>query len=230
MIAKSLLVLGASNFIAFNLLQKLSAFSYYRVAAADVFKNNFMSLLNDNILFEEISSKQDILKKYQFDIIIEFENEFCLRIFLQYKDQPDIIVNISNCYGVFQDKESFIMSLVLSSIHQEFLKIYKDGTLQSDLIYVDDVTDAILKIIHFGDKTKYDISSSTQYKDVNVARMILKKMQLPMTLVEYESLEIDNLIRKTFDNSKLIKLGWKPKVSLDTGLNLVIKWLEKNDV
>jgi len=46
--------------------------------------------------------------------------------------------------------------------------------------------------------------------------------------LSFDSKMPDGNPRKLLDSSKLYSLGWKPKVTLDDGLNLTYNWYKKN--
>lgn len=228
MFAKSILVYGL-NFVSVNLIDKLCNFSHYRIAIADICKNDYFYYINNKVLFEKVNDKLQIVNKYQFDIVIEFVNVSLVKIFLKQKfDKPDIIVNISECYGPKQNENEIIPKLILSSFNEDYLHI--DTSIERSLIYIDDVCFALLKIIHFGNVgSEYNVLTDQKYKDLDIARLILKKMQLPMTLIEY--IESNNVILGSIsDNMSIKKLGWSPKISIDAGIDSTIKWFrEKYD-
>jgi nucleoside-diphosphate-sugar epimerase len=226
MIAKSILVYGGMNFIAARLIEKLCEFSHYRIAVADNHENNNLDCVKGKILFEKTIDKLDIINKYQFDIVIDFVNLSLVNMYLRQFDKPDIIVNISECYGPKQNEKDFIPKLILTVFQEDYL--YVNINNERNLIYVDDVCNAIMKIFHFGNiHSVYSIFTNQKYKDLDIARLILRKMQLPMTLIEH--IESNNITFRSLENddTNIRKLGWMPKTSIDVGLDLTMKWFRR---
>lgn len=229
MIAKSFLVSGAMNFIAASLLKKMIEFRHYRIAAIDENDGKDLNEIRGEVLFEKTNIKS-ILNKYDFDVIIDFsKNEDISNpsfVNIIFDNNISTFVSFSECYGPGQSVKCFIPNLIITAINQDFLKLQSDGTRKRNLIYVDDLSDALIKILHFRDSSEYDISSDYEIEDLQVARKILKVFQLPLTLIDYNFEEhIVNFGK--FDNSKLKKIGWRPRNSFDVGLNKTVAWFKK---
>jgi nucleoside-diphosphate-sugar epimerase len=228
MIAKSFLVSGAMNFVAANLIKKLIEFRHYRIAAIDENDGKDLNDIRDEILFEKTNIK-NISSKYNFDVIIDFSQNKDINnpSFVNINfDNFSTFISFSECYGPGQNIKCFIPDLIITAINQNFLKLQSDGSKKRNLIYVDDLSDAIIKILHFGNSLDYDVSSDEEIEDLFIARQILKSFQLPLTLIDYNFEE--NIVKfGKFDNSKVKKIGWRPRNSFDVGLIKTIAWYKK---
>lgn len=229
MIAKSFLVSGAMNFIAAHLLKKMIDFSHYRIAAIDENDGKDLDEIRGEILFEKTSIK-NMLNKYNFDVVIDFSQNDDVSnpsfVNIIFNNKFSTFVSFSECYGPGQNVKCFIPNLIITAINQDFLKLQCDGTKKRNLIYVDDLSDALIKILHFSESSEYDISSDYEIEDLQVAKQILKVFQLPLTLIDY-NFEGNIVNFGKFDNSKLKKIGWRPRNLFDVGLNKTISWYKK---
>ena len=94
--------------------------------------------------------------------------------------------------------------------------IYGDKT--RDYVYVSDVVDAMILVMHEGGTYNVGTGKETSLEELYGKIAIrLKKPNNPI-LVDSREGEIE---RQCLDATKLRRLGWKPKVSLDEGLSFI---------
>jgi GDP-L-fucose synthase len=48
--------------------------------------------------------------------------------------------------------------------------------------------------------------------------------------IKWDTSKPDGAFKKVLDGSKLAKLGWKPKISLQEGLERTVRWYQENRV
>ena len=46
--------------------------------------------------------------------------------------------------------------------------------------------------------------------------------------IEWDNTKPSGTLRKLLDNSKITKLGWKPNITIDEGINKTYKWFTNN--
>ena len=139
------------------------------------------------------------------------------------------IFRITNSFG---PKEQIIptKNAVNYIIHRAFngenITIYNDGKFFRDLIYITDVVNAINTIIKKGKSGElYWISSNKKTWFYQLGK-ILEKLTDAKT--EYinpsrytKKVDVGNFI---VNNYKLRKLGWSPKINLDTGIKKTLEY------
>ena len=141
------------------------------------------------------------------------------------------IFRITNSYG---PREQIIpnKNAVNFLIHQAFknkkINIYNDGEFFRDLIYVDDVIDGINVILKKGKPGElYWISSGKKLWFKKLAILLQKftncKINYPLTPKYTKKVDVGNFV---VDNSKLKKLGWKPKISINQGIKETISFFD----
>lgn len=140
---------------------------------------------------------------------------------------PFAIIRLFNVYGP-NDGIPHVIPGIISQIknHKKNIEL---GNLQPkrDFIYVDDVSNALYKLLEHKPKGKvYNLGTGKEYSIKEIAELFIKF--LPRK--NFKVFPKKNLIRKKerlhlkADISKINKeLGWHPKISITKGLKLLLK-------
>ena len=158
-------------------------------------------------------------------------SEHLCKIYHQVYGINTNIFRITNSYG---PREQIIpnKNAVNFLIHQAFknkkINIYNNGKFFRDLIYVDDVIDGINIILKKGKPGElYWISSGKKLWFKKLAILLQKftncKINYPLTPKYTKKVDVGNFV---VDNSKLKKLGWKPKISIEQGIKETISFFD----
>lgn len=141
------------------------------------------------------------------------------------------ISNCSNNYGPWQHKEKFLPTIIRSISKDEKIPVYGDGKNVRDWIYVTDHCRAIDSIIHKGELGETYLVGGEEMSNINLVKNILTSMGKDDSLIEYVKDRAGHDRRYAVDCSKItVKLGWKPIVGLDDGLNTTIEWYTNDRV
>lgn len=152
-------------------------------------------------------------------------------------DLPTMVTYCSNNYGFFQFPEKFIPLVILNALENEPLPVYGDGQQVRDWIYVDDHVRALWTVITKGRVgERYNISSNTQIKNIDLVNLICEQLQKATGIRrDYKSLVTFVPDRPGhdrcygLDSSKIRQeLGWRPLETLETGLYKTILWYIAN--
>ncbi len=143
---------------------------------------------------------------------------------------PAIITRCSNNYGPYQFPEKLIPLLVTNALAGLQLPLYGDGLYVRDWIHVEDHCAAVDRILHHGENGEvYNIGSRQEMANVEIARLILKSLGKPESLITLVKDRPGHDRRYAIDPSKLKRgLGWKPRVSFHMGLQETIDWYRRN--
>lgn len=141
---------------------------------------------------------------------------------------PCVITRSSNNYGPYQFKEKLIPVLITKALSNQKLPIYGDGKNVRDWIYVLDNCEAIELVSRRGKNGEiYNIASGNEIKNIEVAKIILKKLGKPESLIEFVPDRPGHDFRYSLDITKIKRLGWKPKVDFEKGIEKTIEWYKK---
>lgn len=197
--------------------------------------------LHDAIALEMLDSNHeismiDLFEKYKFDIVINFvvsrnivdfcfDNGICLvQVLNQFDEcdyQCDKTITHSICYGARQDSTDFMPTAITRAMNEEFISVPYDE-IKNDMLHVTDCCDAIDKVMNFG-HGQYDACTGFRISEKDIARLILKEFELPLSFVEYIDDESESTNRQ-LNNNSLTVLGWSPVVDFEQGLKQMIKW------
>ena len=152
----------------------------------------------------------------------------------------------TNLYGIqdnFHPENSHVLPALMSRFHQAKLEqasevvVWGTGTPTREFIYVDDMVDACLFILHL-DQKDYLTASGDDGLHINIGTgkeiSIAELAQLVATVVGYtgsvvfDSSKPDGTPRKVSDVSKLHQLGWKSRTSLQQGIGQVYQWFTEH--
>jgi dTDP-glucose 4,6-dehydratase len=143
---------------------------------------------------------------------------------------PGIITRCSNNYGPYQFPEKLISLFITNALAQEPLPLYGDGLNIRDWIQVEDHCRAIDLILHQGAIGEiYNIGGGAEKTNLELTRIILKKLNRPETLIRYVKDRPGHDRRYAIDPGKLKReLGWKPLYTFERGIEETIRWYGEN--
>ncbi len=144
---------------------------------------------------------------------------------------PVSISRSSNNYGRFQHEEKLIPSFILKAKENKKLPLYGDGRNIRDWIYVEDNCKAIDLIVRNGKEGEiYNVSSSNERSNIEVAESILKAVSRSESLLSFAPDRKGHDLRYFISSDKIKKeLGWRPETPFEEGLKETIGFYLRND-
>ena len=140
-----------------------------------------------------------------------------------------MVTRSSNNYGPFQYPEKLIPVLVLKALRDEPLPIYGKGMNIRDWLHVDDNCRAIDLVLAKGKPGDIvNIGSGNEVPNIDVAKLILRHMKKPESLIRFVQDRPGHDFRYSLNWDRLRKMGWKPKVKFEDGLNSTVDWYLNN--
>ena len=145
-----------------------------------------------------------------------------------------VVIRPFNTYGP-RFTEPYIIPEIISQIKNKNKELHLGNvTSTRDFTFVSDTVEAILK----ASKTKsvigeiINVGSGNEIKMLDIAKMLIKISGSKMKLKTDESrLRPYDVQRLNCNNAKAQKLlNWKPKISIQKGLEITFEWAMKNDV
>lgn len=202
---------------------------FYHISTDEVYGS-----LGDEGLFTE-TTPYDPRSPYSAS---KASSDFLVRAYHHTYNLPIVISNCSNNYGPNQFPEKLI-PLVISNIQQmKPLPIYGKGLNVRDWLYVEDHAAAIDLIFHKGEKGEtYNIGGSNEWKNIDLVRMLCQIMDNKLgrdkgtseKLITFVTDRAGHDLRYAIDSSKIAsKLGWKPTVTFEQGLEKTVDWYLAN--
>ena len=137
----------------------------------------------------------------------------------------------TNLYGPndnYDLKTSHVLPALIRKFHEakisnKDVELWGSGIPLRDFLHVDDLADAVLFIMN-NQKNEflYNIGSGTEISIDKLAKLIKEKISFDGD-IKYDSKFPDGTPRKILDSTKINKLGWNPKISLEHGIEITYK-------
>ena len=143
---------------------------------------------------------------------------------------PIVIFRSCNVYGPRQHPSKFIPKAICNTLKGEPAILYGEGKQIREWIYVEDMVQAVEKILQQGKVGEiYNISSGQEYHNYQVLELL--KQLLPELQIKKVEDRPGHDYRYALDSNKLRKeLNWSPKVNFEDGLKATVEWYRKKGV
>ncbi len=160
-------------------------------------------------------------------------------------DQDIVCIMPTNLYGVndnFDIKSSHVIpglitKFLISKETNTPVKVWGSGKSIREFLFVDDLADAIFKLLKCSKKklTKASLNKVPVFNVGSGESVTIKSLVLKIkNIIKFKGKIIfdtnypDGTLNKNLDSKKIYSLNWRPKTKLDEGLRLVIKSRNKN--
>lgn len=157
----------------------------------------------------------------------KLSSEYYIPVYSRLYDLDYTILRYSNVYGIRQDKngEGGVVSIFLDKImNYEDVTIFGDGNATRDYIYVEDVVNANIKSIEYGNREVFNIGTG-KYTSVIELFRIMKNIANKDIDIVFEDERLEDIKDSYFEiNKSLGMLNWKPKFCLEYGLKKTIEY------
>ena len=147
----------------------------------------------------------------------------------------------TNIYGI-NDRYNEGFSHVIPALIMKFIKakknnskyveVWGDGSPEREFLFSDDLAEAIYLVLKTSKKKLHilcnnnfpiiNVGSKDIYSIKTLTELIAEKINFTGKII-YNKKYPNGVMKKDLDNSRLKKLGWKPKINLRQGLNIVLK-------
>lgn len=136
-------------------------------------------------------------------------------------------------YGPFDhfDNNGHVVAGLIQKFHQaklarrnKIVEIWGTGRPKREFIFVDDAAEALIFLMNYYNGNEI-VNIGTQ-KEMSIKELAetLKKIIGFKGTIRYEKEKPDGPLRRLLDSSKILKMGWKPRVPLFRGLELTYEW------
>ena len=162
--------------------------------------------------------------------------EMCESYYRQYGSN---FISLQPC-NIYGEKDNFSLDdghVIPSMIHKfhiakklkkKKVSLWGSGKPLREFLYVDDLSDIIIRIIN-SNYIKDRLLNIGSGEEVSIKKLseIIKKVVEFKGEVFFDKSFPDGAKRKLLDSSKISCLKWKPKISLEKGINLSYSWFLK---
>jgi len=141
------------------------------------------------------------------------------------------IVRIFNTYGPCMrlDDGRVIPNFIQQALRKESLTVYGDGSQTRSFCYVDDLVEGIIKLLLSNEHQPFNIGNPSEITILKLAELINNKLsnKTKLSFLKGKVAGIDPVRRKP-DISRVENiLNWKPKISLNKGLDKTIPFFKE---
>lgn len=144
---------------------------------------------------------------------------------------PYIIVRPTNNYGIGQYVEKLIPKACKYLKLGRKIPLHNGGTPIRNWLHAADTAEAIITIIENGVKNEiYNIAGGFEQSNYNTVEKIIKGHFGDIDIESYIDLSYSRAgqdVRYALDDSKLRKLGWKPKKQFDIEISSIIQYYKE---
>ena len=161
-------------------------------------------------------------------------SEYIARTYFEEFGIPFVITRPFNAYGTGESPGDYVgYAHVIPDLAKKIksgqypLEILGDGKQTRSYTYVDDVADGIIFTAENAENDDFNIANGVETSVIGLSEMLWKiyGRKEPLKFRHLPTFRYD-VQRRVPDITKLTKLGWKPKVSLEEGLTRTTKWLD----
>jgi GDP-L-fucose synthase len=112
--------------------------------------------------------------------------------------------------------------------NEKFIKIWGNGKTKREVIYVDDLADAVIFFL-FKKSHNYliNVGTETELSILQYARIIMKEFNVNLE-IKYINKKLVGTPRKILDCSTAKKMGWKASISIFKGIKKAVEDFKKN--
>lgn len=140
----------------------------------------------------------------------------------------------TNLYGM-NDNFNLETSHVLPALLRKFLEskdeviCWGDGSAMREFLHVDDLAEACVFLMQtYNESEIVNIGTGEDITIKELVEIICKHTEFKGKVI-WDTTKPNGTPRKVLDVSKINKLGWKPKISLDDGIKKTIEWYLSSD-
>jgi UDP-glucose 4-epimerase len=162
----------------------------------------------------------------------KYYTENLIRTFAKSYNLQYSICRFFSVYGVKMDCEGAYTEIIfnwLNQIHQGKNQVTVFGNPDEkilDLVYVEDVVNAILKSTENWNNEVYNVSTETGISITELIKVIENELdvKLEVSILPENRTDIEN--KRVGSVKKLKTIGWEPKNSINQGILKTYKWIQ----
>lgn len=152
---------------------------------------------------------------------------------LTYRDYYQLPIKIARVFRTYGPRMplhdgQMIPDFIMNALDNKDLVIYGDKNFNTTLVYVDDVVDALLKIMNSSENDIFNVGSDVDYTLTAVAEKVLAMTGAKVKITYQDWLPFMTPLGKPNISKIRNKLGWFPVINLEQGLTKTIEYARAN--
>ncbi|AFU57879.1 NAD-dependent epimerase/dehydratase [Candidatus Nitrososphaera gargensis Ga9.2] len=139
-------------------------------------------------------------------------------------------VRFVTAYGPRENETHAIIALIYKAVEKmDPYEIWGDGQQERDFTYVEDIVEGtILASERISDCTPINLGTGRRYKIIEVVEMICKILNWRPSRFKFDTSKPVGALSRALDNSRAYEMiEWKPRFTLEEGLQKTIDWYVK---
>jgi len=139
------------------------------------------------------------------------------------------IMRIFNTYGprMLSDDGRVVSNLIVQALNGQELTVFGNGKQTRSFCYVDDLINGMLNLMDSHITGPVNIGNCDEFTVLELANLIIKKIDPSLKIVFKELPMDDPLQRKPVIDIAKKELGWQPTINLNNGLDKTIDYFKK---
>lgn len=138
---------------------------------------------------------------------------------------PNDNFNVQECHVIPGMINKFLFA---KENGNESVVLWGDGTPTRQFMYSEDLADACIFLMKNYDSLEIiNVSNEDEYTIKNISQIISNKLEYDGEII-WDTTKPNGSPRRKVCTQKLYNLGWRPKVSMEEGLEKTIKWFMNN--
>lgn len=126
------------------------------------------------------------------------------------------------------DVNGHAMAALIEKFCGKEVKIWGTGKQKREFIFIDDIVDALIFLMkNYSGSEIINIGTGIEISIKNLAQRI-KDIALFKGRITFDTSKPDGMPRRLLDSTKLLNMGWRPKVDLEKGIKLTYEWYKAN--
>ena len=154
-------------------------------------------------------------------------------LFMDYKREHNLnikIVRIFNTYGPNMTKNDgrVVSNFILQALKGVDITVYGDGSQTRSFQFIDDLVEGLIKMMNSDTVGPVNLGNPNELSMKDLATKVINLTNSSSNII-YKDLSEDDPKRRRPDISLASsKLGWKPVINLETGLQKTINYFTSN--
>ncbi|MBV5341183.1 MAG: NAD-dependent epimerase/dehydratase family protein [Deltaproteobacteria bacterium] len=141
--------------------------------------------------------------------------------------------NIYGPYDNYHPKHSHVVPGLIRRFcdavdqNEPVVSIWGDGSARRDFLYIDDCIDAMMLLAEREAQGVFNVSTNVLTSVRDLAHEVCSASGFRGDVI-YDTTQPAGQMQRIFDSSKMVDLGWQPKISFTDGIGKTVNWFREN--